>query len=138
MSRSLINLTVNNDLQVAIANTLGTLESQLKDLVPLTVAERRKATKMGQKSEQFCRQTLTKLKLYPNIVPGSVGLEEALADIDTLDRMREEELEGRAHWRESWPSTRRRPSRLWKCLPSSLKTRTSIRLVSGGSRRQRS
>ncbi|HVI59848.1 MAG TPA: hypothetical protein VM619_13390 [Luteimonas sp.] len=43
---------------------------------------------MGGKSEQFCRETLDVLGLNPQIVPASIGLADAQADLVTLDRLR--------------------------------------------------
>src|SRR5438105_2362727 len=43
---------------------------------------------MGDKSEAFCRQTLSVLEQNPQVVPPSVGLREAIADLEALDRLR--------------------------------------------------
>lgn len=57
-------------------------------LVALDVDERRSLNRMGAKSEQFCRQTLDVLGQNPQVVPASIGLADAQADLATLDRLR--------------------------------------------------
>jgi len=42
----------------------------------------------GPKSETFCRQTLTVLAQNPQVIPPSIDLAEAQADLAALDRLR--------------------------------------------------
>jgi hypothetical protein len=43
---------------------------------------------MGDKSEAFCRQALTLLDQNRQVVPASMGLDEALDDLRTVDQLR--------------------------------------------------
>jgi hypothetical protein len=88
MTQYLITLSVNDDLIVAVANAIGEVETRFEGLASLSIDERRAASKMGPKSETFCRQTLNALSLHPNVVPSGVGVEKAQANFDTLDRLR--------------------------------------------------
>lgn len=74
MSQNLISLTLNNDQIAAIDQTIGQLEGQLQGLVSLSLEARRAVSKMGPKSEAFCRQTINALRLYPEVVPPSIGV----------------------------------------------------------------
>ncbi len=44
--------------------------------------------KMGDKSETFCRQTLTVLGQNPNIVPADLSLDDARRDLASLEALR--------------------------------------------------
>lgn len=52
------------------------------------MSERRGLLKTGDKSEAFCRQTLAMLDLNRLVMPASLGLDEALADLVALDGLR--------------------------------------------------
>lgn len=88
MSQNLLSLSLADDQLAAIDATLSQLESQLSGLVSLQIEERRALTKMGAKSEQFCRQTLIALAQHPQIVPPSLNVAEAQADLRALDQLR--------------------------------------------------
>lgn len=88
MSQNLLSLTLSNDQLTAIDNALAALEAALEDLIALTPDQRRGLTRMGPKSEAFCRQTLTVLAQNPQVVPPSIDVAEAQADLDALDRLR--------------------------------------------------
>ena len=88
MSQNIISLSVSSDQLVAIDATLATLEQQLAGMVALTGAQRRSISKMGPKSEAFCRQALNTMALNPKIVPPGVDLAGAQADLEALDLLR--------------------------------------------------
>jgi hypothetical protein len=88
MSQNLVSLTFTDAQLVAIDQTLDTLESQLVGLVALTTTQRRAVPKMGEKSEAFCRQTLSLLEQNPQVVPPSVVVADAQADLVALDQWR--------------------------------------------------
>lgn len=89
MSRTnLVSISISNEQAVAIDGAMTSLEGNLKDLINLTVDARKKATKMGAKSEIFCRQTLLALQQNPQIVPPSVNVADAVADLAVLDLLR--------------------------------------------------
>ncbi len=88
MSQNLISLSVTEEQQAAALAGLAQLEAALPGLLSLDVDERRRLTSMGDKSEVFTRQTLRVLEQNPQIVPPSLGLAEAQADLAALDRLR--------------------------------------------------
>lgn len=88
MSQNLISLSYSAEQIAAIEQTLITLESQLSGLVSLDTDERKRLARMGGKSQEFCRETLVVLKNNPQIVPPSLSLAEAQADLATLDTLR--------------------------------------------------
>ena len=88
MSQNIISLDLS-DAQLSIAlDALTALEGALTGLISLDADERRRLTKMGQKSEVFCRQALSVLAQNSQIVPPSLNLREAQADLGALDRLR--------------------------------------------------
>jgi hypothetical protein len=88
MSQNLVSITFTDAQLVAIDQTLDTLESQLLNLVALNADQRRSVPKMGEKSEAFCRQALTLLEQNPQVVPPSVAVADAKADLLALDQWR--------------------------------------------------
>jgi hypothetical protein len=88
MSKNLISLTLTAEQLAAVDAALTTIETELAGLISVPVAQRRDLFKMGEKSEVFCRQTLGVLSQNLKIVPESLGLPEALADVAALDALR--------------------------------------------------
>lgn len=88
MTQNIISLELS-DGQITIAlEALTELEGALAGLISLEAEDRRRLTKMGQKSEVFCRQALSVLAQNPQIVPPSLNLAEAQSDLRALDRLR--------------------------------------------------
>lgn len=81
-----LNLSAQDltDLDAAIV----TIQRVFAPLVTLQADEVRGLAKMGEKSEAFCRQTLNVLAANPQIVPPSLSLAEAQADLVALDALR--------------------------------------------------
>lgn len=88
MTKNLMSLALSADDLDAVDAALTTLEARLAGLIALRVDERRELAKMGDKSEAFCRQTLTILVQNPQIVPPSFDLVEAQADLAAVDVLR--------------------------------------------------
>ncbi len=88
MSQNLISLQLSDDNLAAIDTALTTLETNFAGLLSLQPDQRRNLYKMGDKSEAFCRQTLAVLGQNPQIIPPSLGLADAQADVVALDRLR--------------------------------------------------
>jgi len=88
VSQNLISLSLSDEDLVILDEALGVVERRLGGLLSLQPVQRRELMKMGDKSEAFCRQALSVLEQNPQIVPPSLGLAEAQADIATLDRLR--------------------------------------------------
>jgi hypothetical protein len=88
MSQNLLSLIVSDEQLTAVDNALTALEAALPGLIALTVDQRKSLSRMGPKSEAFCRQTLTVLAQNPQVLPPSIDLTEAQRDLAALDRLR--------------------------------------------------
>jgi hypothetical protein len=88
MSQNLISLTLTDNQLAIVDQCLTDIETQLMELIAMNTAQRRGLMRMGDKSETFCRQTVNVLAQNPQIVPPSIKLAEALADLAALDRLR--------------------------------------------------
>ena len=88
MSQDLVSLQFAPADLDAVDSALAVLEAQLEALVTLTATERRKAIKMGDKSEVFCRQTELVLRQNPGIVPSNFDLAGLQEDLTALDALR--------------------------------------------------
>jgi hypothetical protein len=69
-------------------NALGVVRRVFNQFVVLQPEQRRALTKMGGKSEMFCRQTLDMLASNPQIVPPSINVGDARDDLAALDALR--------------------------------------------------
>jgi hypothetical protein len=88
MARNLVSLSFAEQRLTTIRAALSTLETELAELVSIPAAQRRELFKMGDKSEVFCRETLSVLADNPKLVPESLGLPEAQGDLAALDALR--------------------------------------------------
>ena len=88
MSQNLISLTLTDNQLAIVDQCLTDIETQLMDLIAMNTAQRRSLMRMGDKSETFCRQTVNVLAQNPQIVPPSIKLADAQADLAALDRLR--------------------------------------------------
>ena len=88
MSQNLISFALSPADLEAITKAIETLEEKHAGLIELSVDERRSLTKMGDKSEAFCRQTLILLDKNRQIIPAELDLDEALDDMRALDMLR--------------------------------------------------
>jgi hypothetical protein len=88
MSQNLISLNLTDAALAEIDAALAVVEGHFAPFVTLAPAERRNLAKMGDKSEAFCRQTLMVLAQNPQVIPPSLDLAEAQADLAGLDKLR--------------------------------------------------
>lgn len=88
MSQNIVSLVLTDAQIKAATDALTALEGALGGLISLDAEDRRRLTKMGQKSEVFCRQALSVLTQNPQIVPPSLHVADAQADLLALDRLR--------------------------------------------------
>ena len=88
MSQNLVSLTLTDEQLQVVDQALGLIEGQMTGLIALNKSQRRTLIKMGEKSEVFCRQTLSLLDQNPQVVPPSMPLADAQADMVALDRLR--------------------------------------------------
>jgi hypothetical protein len=88
MSQNLIDIDLNTDALAAIDNALTALETGLASLIALTPDQRHGLTKMGDKSEAFCRQAGHVFGDNPGLLPGNFDLAGYQRDLATLDALR--------------------------------------------------
>ena len=88
MSQNLVTFNLTDTQVLALGQALTEIETQLEGLIALNTAQRKSLARMGDKSEAFCRQALSVLEQNPQIVPPSLKLAEAQADLVALDRLR--------------------------------------------------
>ncbi|WP_133479776.1 hypothetical protein [Cognatilysobacter segetis] len=86
--QNLVSLNLSAADLTALDAALAGLEKILARGVALTPQQRRDLYKMGDKSEAFCRQALTLLANNPQVVPPSLSVAEAKADLAALDALR--------------------------------------------------
>ena len=88
MSQNLIDLTFNADALATLDDTIKSLEQQLVGLLALDTYQRRHLTKMGDKSEAFCRQTVDVLGQNTGVLPRNFDYDGLRRDLDALDALR--------------------------------------------------
>lgn len=88
MSQNLISLQVTAETARVVRNALGVIEEALPGLISLEADEYRGLVLMGPKSEPFARKTLRVLEQNPKIVPPSLDLAGAQADLAAYDELR--------------------------------------------------
>ena len=86
MAQNLIQTIITDDQIAEASAALDVLERIFPDFIVLDVADRRSIRRMGTRSEQFCRQTLIVGQENPKLVPETVGLQDAIADMAAYDR----------------------------------------------------
>ncbi len=88
MSQNLIDLNLTPEALASISTAVATLEGQLSGLLALDMEQRRNLTKMGDKSEAFCRQAVVAFAENPQVLPRNFDLEGFQRDLATLDALR--------------------------------------------------
>ena len=88
MSQHLISLTLSDNDLIEIDAALKTLEDHFAGFLVLSPEERRTIPKMGDKTEAFCRQTLTVATQNTQAIPANLDIVDAQADLATLDKLR--------------------------------------------------
>lgn len=88
MTQNLVSLDFSADDIAAIDRALETLEAKFARFAVLTPEEIRHLTKMGDKSEAFCRQAAVVLEDNPKLIPPGFSVADMRQDITDLDLMR--------------------------------------------------
>ena len=88
MSQNRIALQFDVDRLNSLDAIITALEGQLTDLIGLSPDERRELTKMGDKSEAFCRQAVTVLSDNAQVLPRNFDVDAYRADLAALDALR--------------------------------------------------
>ncbi|GAB3353464.1 hypothetical protein [Lysobacter tyrosinilyticus] len=88
MSQNLVSLTLTSDQIAAAMAALEQVEASLPGLISLQPEDRKGLVFMGPRSETFCRQTVRVLDQNRQIVPPSLDLAGAQADLAAIDQLR--------------------------------------------------
>ncbi|MFC5571078.1 hypothetical protein ACFPN1_13510 [Lysobacter yangpyeongensis] len=86
--QNLVSLNLSAQDLADVDAAISTLRRVFAQMIALQPSQRRDLYKMGDKSEAFCRQTLAVLAANPQIIPPSLNLAEAQADLTALDQLR--------------------------------------------------
>ena len=89
MTQNRIHLALTSQyLEEQVDKALDTLDTFTLGMISLTPEERKGLTKMGDKSEAFCRLAIDVFKQNENILPKTFDMEAYLLDLATLDLLR--------------------------------------------------
>lgn len=88
MSQNLIDLELSPEALTAIDAALTTLETHLSPLRGLDPESRRGLTKMGDKSEAFCRRAVVAFAQNTEVLPRNFDQPSYLRDLAALDSLR--------------------------------------------------
>ncbi len=88
MSQNLISMDLSDADWGEIDAAIGVIEAKLSGLITLDADQRQQLTKMGDRFEAFCRQSLVVMAQNPQVIPPSLDLAEAQDNLDDLDALR--------------------------------------------------
>lgn len=88
MTQNLIDLNLSTESLAAIDAALATLETELAPLLGLDPDLRRGLTKMGAKSEAFCRQAVAAFSEHAQVLPRNFDVAAYRGDLAALDALR--------------------------------------------------
>ncbi|CAJ0886905.1 hypothetical protein [Ralstonia flatus] len=88
MSQNLISLQLTTADLSAIDAALKTLEDKFVGLIDLSIEQRSTVTKMGDKSEAFCRKAVEVLGNNPGVLAANYSLAEVKRDLAAFDALR--------------------------------------------------
>lgn len=86
-TQNLATLNLTSEEVAAMDAGLDQLEAATTRFVSLTPEQKLVMVKMGEKSEVFCRQTLSMLQLNPQLMTASMNLADAQADLRAIDML---------------------------------------------------
>ena len=87
MQQDLVSITVTKDVQNQVLVLIAQINHLLPGLISLPAGERRQFAMMGPKSERFARGVLVALQQNTDIVPRSIDLAAAVADLEAHDNL---------------------------------------------------
>ena len=88
MSQNLVDLQIDANILDPLDTAIAQMESSLAGLVSLTPEQRRGLTKMGEKSEAFCRAALNVAQQHSGVMARDFDIESFDRDLQTLDLLR--------------------------------------------------
>ena len=87
MAQNKVSLVLTGEQVAAAIAAIAQLEAALAGLITLDAAEKKSLLHLGQKSESFARGTIRLLSQNPRLVPPSLDVVEAQADMDARDAL---------------------------------------------------
>ncbi|MBS0369415.1 MAG: hypothetical protein JSS57_09475 [Proteobacteria bacterium] len=88
MTQNLVSLDLSAEALATLDQALTTIEQIFAPFISLSADEMRSLSKMGDKSEQFCRQTALVLEHNRDILPPSFSVAEVQRDFAAFDALR--------------------------------------------------
>ncbi|MBP8133882.1 MULTISPECIES: hypothetical protein [Zoogloea] len=88
MRQNLVSLELTAADIARLDEAIATIEELFTPFISLSAKQVRSLTKMGDKSEFFCRQTVRVLEQNPEILPPTFDLSEVQRDIAAFDLLR--------------------------------------------------
>jgi len=88
MNQNLIDMEWDVDRVQQFDAALNALEASMAGVVALTIDQRRELTKMGDKSEAFCRQAVDAFRENPGVLPRNFDLDGFVRDMLAFDVLR--------------------------------------------------
>lgn len=87
MQQDLVSITVTKEVQAQVLALIAQINQLLHGLISLPAGERRQFAMMGPKSERFARGVLLALQQNSDIVPRSIDVAAAVADLEAHDNL---------------------------------------------------
>lgn len=88
MPQNLMSVHFSADSLTELDQAIATLEKFIQPLLALDAEDVKGLSKMGEKSEQFCRQALMVLEQNRDILPPTFDLTEMQADMTAYEALR--------------------------------------------------
>ena len=88
MTQNLVSLDISAADVAEFDAALAVIERFVKPLLSLTADEVKGLSKMGDKSEQFCRQAAMLLGQNRDVLPATFALDEMVSDLAAFDMLR--------------------------------------------------
>ena len=88
MTQNLISVQFTPDSLTELDQAIATLEKFIQSLMALDAEDVKGLSKMGEKSEQFCRHALMVLEQNGDILPPTFDLAEMQADMAAYEALR--------------------------------------------------
>ena len=88
MTQNLVSLDISAADVAEFDAALAVIEKFVKPLLSLTADEVKGLSKMGDKSEQFCRQAAMLLGQNRDVLPATFALDEMVSDLAAFDALR--------------------------------------------------
>lgn len=87
MAQNIVSLDFTDEQIAGAVAGVQQAAASLPGLIGMETGDRRGLTLLGPRSQDFARQTLRVLEQNPDIVPASLNLTEAQADLAALDKL---------------------------------------------------